>query len=66
MARQQLPPQIRKVEVTDRRTGKAVVRYQLTVDAGLDLKSGKRRQIQATVPPPKQPHAPNSPASKAA
>ena len=35
MARQQLPPQIKKVEVLDRKTGKTVVRYQLTVDAGM-------------------------------
>ena len=32
--------------MTDRRTGKAVVRYQLTVDAGIDPESGKRRQIR--------------------
>ncbi|KQU28395.1 recombinase XerD [Rhodococcus sp. Leaf225] len=34
MARNQLPPQIRKISVTDRRTAKEVVRYQVTVDAG--------------------------------
>jgi hypothetical protein len=34
MTRQQLPPQIRKIEVLDRKAGKRVVRYQLTVDAG--------------------------------
>jgi Arm DNA-binding domain len=44
--RQQLPPQIKKVQVKDRRTGKLVVRYQLTVDAGSDPESGKRRQIR--------------------
>jgi hypothetical protein len=33
MSRQQLPPQIRKIDVSDRKTGKSVVRYQLTVDA---------------------------------
>jgi len=44
--RQQLPPQIRKVTVTDRRTGKPVVRYQLTVDAGHDPETGARRQIR--------------------
>ncbi len=33
--RQQLPPQIRKITVTDRSTGKPVVRYQVTVDAGI-------------------------------
>ncbi|WP_353107750.1 site-specific integrase [Gordonia sp. (in: high G+C Gram-positive bacteria)] len=41
MARQQLPPQIRKIEVKDRRAGKDVVRYQVTVDVG---GSGKRQQ----------------------
>lgn len=44
--RQQLPPQIRKIEVKDRSTGRAVVRYQLTVDAGQDPETGKRRQIR--------------------
>jgi hypothetical protein len=33
MSRNQLPPQIKKVEVLDRRTGKTVARYRLTVDA---------------------------------
>jgi integrase len=44
--RQQLPPQIKKVQVTDRRIGKTVLRYELTVDAGRDPESGKRRQIR--------------------
>jgi integrase len=44
--RQQLPPQIKKVSVKDRRTGKPVVRYQLTVDVGTDTESGRRRQIR--------------------
>ncbi|MGO9732755.1 tyrosine-type recombinase/integrase [Mycobacterium sp.] len=44
--RQQLPPQIKKVQVKDRGTGKTVVRYQLTVDAGRDPESGRRRQIR--------------------
>jgi integrase len=44
--RQQLPPQIKKIEVRDRGTGKGVVRYQVTVDAGHDPKSGRRRQIR--------------------
>jgi integrase len=43
--RQQLPPQIKKVEVVDRKTGKMVTRYQLTVDAGTDP-AGKRRQVR--------------------
>ncbi|MBV5244193.1 site-specific integrase [Mycolicibacterium sp. PAM1] len=46
MARQQLPPQIRKIEVRDRSTGKLVVRYQVTVDAGLNPETNKRRQIR--------------------
>jgi integrase len=46
MARQQLPPQIRKISVKDRRTGKSVVRYQLTVDTGTDPETGRRRQIR--------------------
>jgi integrase len=46
MARQQLPPQIKKVEVLDRRTGKLVVRYQVTVDAGINPETGKRQQVR--------------------
>lgn len=46
MARQQLPPQVKKISVKDRRTGKTVVRYQLTVDAGHDQNTGRRRQIR--------------------
>lgn len=46
MSRQQLPPQIKKIEVLDRRTGKPAVRYQLTVDAGADPISGQRRQVR--------------------
>ena len=44
--RQQPPPQIKKIEVKDRSTGKSVVRYQVTVDAGHDPESGRRRQIR--------------------
>ena len=44
--RQQLPPQIKKIEVSDRSTGKMVMRYQLTVDAGRDPETGQRRQIR--------------------
>lgn len=50
MSRQQLPPQIRKVEVTDRRTGKPIVRYQLTVDCGLNAETGARQQIRRRYP----------------
>jgi integrase len=46
MSRQQLPPQIKKVHITNRRTGKLLTRYELTVDAGRDPASGKRRQIR--------------------
>jgi len=43
--RQQLPPQIKKVDVVDRKSGKHVVRYQLTVDAG-KTSDGRRRQVR--------------------
>ena len=46
MARQQLPPQIKKIEVTDRTTGKTVVRYQLTLDSGVNPLTGKRQQVR--------------------
>ena len=44
--RQQLPPQIKKIEVSDRSTGKPVVRYQLTVDAGINPETGRRQQLR--------------------
>lgn len=46
MARQQLPPQTKKLEVTDRKTGKIAVRYQVTVDAGENPATGKRQQVR--------------------
>jgi hypothetical protein len=46
MTRRQLPPQIKKITVTDRKTGKAVVRYQVTVDAGQNPQTGKRQQVR--------------------
>jgi integrase len=46
MSRQQLPPQIRKVTITDRAIGKTVVRYQVTADAGTDPTTGQRRQVR--------------------
>jgi hypothetical protein len=46
MTRQQLPPQIKKIEVFDRTTGKTVVRYQVTVDAGINPETGKRQQVR--------------------
>jgi len=46
MARRQLPPQIRKVTVTDRRSGKSDVRYEVTVDVGVDPKTGRRARAK--------------------
>lgn len=46
MSRQQLPPQIKKITVGDRKTGKRVTRYQLTIDAGTDPQTGHRRQVR--------------------
>jgi integrase len=42
--RRQLPPQIKRVELAQRDGGRAVVRYQLTVDVG--LVDGKRKQLR--------------------
>ncbi len=46
MSRQQLPPQIKKIGVHDRKTGKTVVRYQVTVDAGINQQTGRRQQVR--------------------
>jgi integrase len=46
MSRNQLPPQIKKVEVLDRKTGKTVTRYQLVADARTDPATGQRRQVR--------------------
>jgi integrase len=46
MARQQLPPQIKKIELDRKERGKPVVRYQLTVDVGIDPETGKRKQMR--------------------
>lgn len=46
MARQQLPPQIKKIELESRSKGKPVVRYQLTVDTGTDPDTGRRKQLR--------------------
>jgi integrase len=43
VGRRQLPPQIRRVELTRRAGSKPVVRYQLTVDTG--SVDGKRKQL---------------------
>jgi integrase len=46
MSRNQLPPQIKKIEVLDRKTGKPVVRYQLRVDGGVNAATGQREQVK--------------------
>jgi integrase len=42
--RRQLPPQIKRIELTRRTGGRPVVRYQLTVDVG--VVDGKRKQLR--------------------
>lgn len=44
--RQQLPPQIKKIELATRVKGKPAVRYQLTVDTGVDPETGRRKQFR--------------------
>jgi integrase len=44
--RQQLPPQIRKVDVLDRTSGRSVVRYQLRADGGVNDVTGHRQQVK--------------------
>jgi hypothetical protein len=46
MTRQQLPPQIKKIGVTDRKSGKPVVRYEVTVDTGISPQTGRRQQAR--------------------
>jgi integrase len=46
MARKQLPPQIKKLDIIDRKTGKTVVRYQVTVDAGENPQTERRQQVR--------------------
>lgn len=46
MVRRQLPPQIRKINISDRNTGGTAIRYQLTADAGVDPATGNRRQVR--------------------
>jgi site-specific recombinase XerD len=45
-SRQQLPPQIKKVDVLDRASGKSVVRYRVKVDVGVHPETGKRQQAK--------------------
>lgn len=42
--RRQLPPQINRIELADRASGRPLVRYQLTVNVG--LVDGKRKQLR--------------------
>ncbi|WP_301121154.1 site-specific integrase [Mycolicibacterium fortuitum] len=46
--RRQLPPQIKRVELSSRRGGRPVIRYQLTVDVG--EVDGKRKQFRKRYP----------------
>ena len=46
MSRRQLPPQIKKIVVAVRTTGKQVVRYQVTVDGGINPETGARQQAR--------------------
>lgn len=46
MTRQQLPPQIRKITVYDKRAGKQVIRYELRADGGINTQTGQRQQIK--------------------
>jgi len=45
-SRRQLPPQIKKVAIVERRTGKTIVRYRLTADAGINPETGRRQQVR--------------------
>jgi integrase len=45
-SRRQLPPQIKKLTIVDRMTGKTVVRYQVTVDTGVNPATGRRQQAR--------------------
>jgi integrase len=57
MARQQLPPQIKKITITDRKTGKSVARYQVTVDTGINAQTGRRQQARRRYTTEKQARA---------
>lgn len=46
LSRQQRPPQIKVVEVLDRKTGKKATRYELVADAGVNAETGKRSEIR--------------------
>ncbi|EFV13409.1 Arm DNA-binding domain-containing protein [Segniliparus rugosus] len=44
MARQQLPPQIKKTTVKNRKTSKDETRYEVTVETGVNPRTGRRSQ----------------------
>lgn len=44
--RQQLPPQIKKIELESKTRGKQNIRYEVIVDAGLNPSTGRRVQIR--------------------
>jgi integrase len=46
MTRQQLPPQIKKIEGFERKSGKTVVRYELRADGGINPETGQRQQVK--------------------
>jgi integrase len=54
-SRRQLPPQIKRIELAQRRGGRPVVRYQLTVDTG--ERDGKRKQFRKRYTTEKQARA---------
>jgi len=55
MARQQRPPQIKKITITDRKTGKSLVRYQITVDTGINPQTGAGSRRGGGTPPRSKP-----------
>ena len=50
MSRQQLPANIKRIELTRRDHGRPVVRYEVIVDTGVDPSTGKRRQSRKRYP----------------
>jgi integrase len=46
MTRQQLPPQIRKIVVLEKKSGKEVTRYELRADGGVNPATGQRQQVK--------------------
>jgi integrase len=57
MTRQQLPPQITKIDALDRATGKTVVRYQLRIDGSVNPATGRRQQVKRRFDTEKQARA---------